>query len=126
MNIIAELSEVWDASNRSASDGTDGPVSNPLPYFEKASRVIQAAITQACKARNCTFAEFLEETRKVEPGIIERYFELFDTMDCDVYGRWCVGVLTYGEHRRFCRAVDDWQEAAMRMIQVRQKGEHHG
>jgi len=84
MNIIAELSEVWGARDKSASVGADGEVTNPLPYFEEAFHLIQSAITQWCIALNCTYAELLEETRKVDPDIVGRFFELFDTVDCDV------------------------------------------
>lgn len=126
MNIMAELSEVWGATNRSTSVETDGPVSNPLPYFEAAFHLIQAAITQSCIARNCTYAELIEEARKVEPGVVERYFELFDTVDCDVYGRWCSGSLTHQEYQRFCGVVDDWKEVTMRMIQTVKRGKQHG
>ncbi len=118
MNIIAELSEVWSARSKTRPGMSDGWVSNPLPYFEEAFQYVQGVIVQAYKSRNCTYAEMLEGIRKVDPGIVTKYFELFDAVDCDIYGKWCSSTLTSEEYNLFCRTVDEWKDIASRMIRM--------
>ncbi len=118
MNIIAELSEVWSSRGGQSPGKPDGSGGNPLPYFEEAFQCIQSVIVQAYKSRNCTYAEMLEEARKIDPGIVTRYFELFDAVDCDVYGKWCSGTLTAEEYDLFCRRVDEWKDITSRMIRM--------
>ena len=115
MNILAELGEIWGKKDNSAILCEDGEVSNPLIYFELAYKLIHAAITKVCVDRNCTYAELLEEIRKIDPEIIEKYFELFEIVDCDVYGKWCTGDLMLEEYKRYCSTVDEWKEVTMRM-----------
>ena len=118
MNIIAELSEVWSARSKTRPGMSDGSVANPMPYFEEAFQYVQGVIVQAYKSRNCTYAEMLEEIRKVDPSVVTRYFELFDAVNCDVYGKWCCGTLTAEEYDQFCRTVDEWKEITSRMIKT--------
>ncbi len=118
MNIMAELSEVWSAKSKTTASNLDGLAANPLPYFEQAFQYVQTLIVETYKSRNCTYAELLEEVRKVDPGNVGRYFQLFDTVDCDVYGKWCSGTLTLEEYDTFCRAVDEWKDVTVRMIGI--------
>lgn len=116
MNLMAELSEVWSSRSNQRPAKSGGLGGNPLPYFEEAFQYVESVIVQAYKSRNCTYAEMLEEVRKIDPGIVTRYFELFDAVDCDVYGKWCSGTLTLEEYNLFCRTVDEWKEITSRMI----------
>ena len=125
MNIMVELSEVWSARNKTASFKTDELVTNPLPYFEETLEFIQTLIVQTYKARNCTYAELLEDVRKIDPDIVNKYFELFDALDCDVYGRWCTGMLTLQEYQTFCRTVDEWKEITKIMIETIKEGKQN-
>jgi hypothetical protein len=118
MNVMAELSKVWSSWRNQRPPMPDGLGSNPLPYFEEAFEYVQSVIVQTYKSRNCTYAELLEEARDADPSIITRYFELFDAVDCDVYGKWCAGTLTTEEYDQFCRIVDEWKEITSRMIRT--------
>jgi hypothetical protein len=118
MNIMTELSEVWSAKCKTSPCTSDASVANPLPYFEEAFHYVEDVITQAYKSRNCTYAELLEEVQKVDPKIAARYFELFDAVDCDVYGKWCSGILTIEEYDLFCKMVDEWKEITSKMIKT--------
>jgi hypothetical protein len=118
MNIMAELCEAWTAGSKTRPGNSDGSVGNPLPYFEQAFQYVQRLIVETYKFRNCTYAEMLEEVRKIDPGIVTKYFELFDAVDCDIYGKWCTGALSTEEYELFCRTVDDWKDMTSRMIRA--------
>ena len=105
MNIMVDLSKVWNAKSKISLATSDESVVNPLLYFEEAFHYVRNLIVQAYKSRNCTYAEFLEEVRKIDPGIVTRYFELSDAVDCDVYGKWCSSILTVEEYNFFCKTV---------------------
>ena len=96
----------------------DGLAANPLPYFEQAFQYVQTLIVDTYKSQNCTYPELLEEVRKVDPDIVGRYFQFFNTVDCNIYGKWCSGTLTLEEYDTFCRAVDEWKVVTSRMIKM--------
>jgi hypothetical protein len=116
MNIMVDLSKVWNAKSKISLATSDESVVNPLLYFEEAFHYVRNLIVQAYKSRNCTYAEFLEEVRKIDPGIVTRYFELSDAVDCDVYGKWCSSILTVEEYNFFCKTVEEWKHSASKMV----------
>jgi hypothetical protein len=117
MNVLAELSVVWN-SRTDHGFGKTSLGGNPLPYFEDAFKSVQNMVLEAYTARNCTYAEMLEAIRKADSEIVARYFELFDAVDCDVYGKWCAGALSAEEYDLFCRTVDDWKDITSKMIRT--------
>ena len=94
-------------------------VENPLPYFEKVFAEVTMAIREECRQRKCSYAELLEDIRKIDPAIIERFFELHDAIACDVYGRWCDGSLTVEKLQDFYRTLEEWQVLVIEMLKTK-------
>jgi hypothetical protein len=118
MNIMAELLEAWTSKRKTGGLMMRQLAGNPLPHFEQAFRQVHAMIVGTCQKRQCTYAELLEDARNADPATVERYFELFESVDCDVYGKWCAGTLTVEEYTLFCGHVDEWKDSTSRMIKT--------
>lgn len=121
MNIMAELSEVWTSRRKSCDIITRGFVENPLPYFERAFQQVQGMIVRAYTTRNCTYAELLEDARKVDPATVKRYYELFDVVDCDILRKWVDGRLTAEALAAFYEDVESWKKSARDLLTLHQR-----
>ena len=93
----------------------DTAVGNPLPYVERALKEIQEAFANCCRLHGISYAEFLETMERRHPALCSRYWRLADTVDCDVFGRWCDATLTANELRVFIELVEQWKVCAREM-----------
>jgi hypothetical protein len=118
MNIMAELAEAWSTPRTTVASATSGLPENPLWYIEHALHQARRMIAAACRIRNSTFAQLIDDAWKADPRIVERYFELSDGVVREAYGKWCKGAPTPGEYDSFCRMVDELHEITAELIKL--------
>jgi hypothetical protein len=120
MDLLAEIRKL-KVNETHVTHLSSQEIENPLPYLERALAEVTGLVRDECLRRNLSYAELLEEIGKTDVGAVERFTRLDDFVDCDVYGRWCNGILTRKELQDFCKAVNDWKVATMEMLRIRRR-----
>jgi len=91
-------------------------VENPIPYQDRAYREVMEAMECYFRDHRVSRAEFLEDLRRKNKGLVERFHTLWDAVNSDIYDKWCEGTLTEEELQKFYQNVEEWRTTAMTML----------
>ncbi len=97
-------------------------VENPLPRWERAWEEVSDMLRVYCLKNHVTFAELIEDCRRLDPESVRAFYRLWGTVDRDVFGRWVNNRLTPLELESFYAAVERWKEAVRRMVASHERG----